>query len=208
MTQGSRKQVYISKKDITLKKYLTLASESEINLSRLAQCAVEYYNYTGEYLHLGTIADSITDEEKFPQGGRICMYFPPETKAAQILEERESQGLTSGKYIKKVLKGGITYGSHDQIISNREIEEAIDKMTQSTHKIVKEPHNQNVEAIKPENTNLTSSNTPSVQNDVVITSEKTEEFFHSKGEMTEEEIDNESFFKGTIVPGGGLGEII
>lgn len=200
---GKRITIALRKKNITLKKWFKLASENDVNVSRLVQCAIEYYAITGEYMKLG----SVTGEDTEMEDVRKSLYLPQSGIVNEFISKRNAEGIASGKVITRILEKAVEIGSENNILTNAEAEDIIEDLNkrsrndymQIAHAPMPIVVNENTE--KPEK--ASDEKVQKVQFDKIDSQPTNAQ--EEPMELTEEEEMQKDFFERMISPGAGLG---
>lgn len=197
---GKAITIALRKRDITLKKWFKLASQNDVNVSRLVQCAIEYYAITGEYMKLG----SVTGEDMQMEDVRKSLYIPQNGIVNEFISKRNAEGVASGKVITRILEKAVEIGSENNIITNAEAEDIIEDLNKRSRNdymtIAQAPMpivvNENTE--KPEKASDEKVQFDKIDNQPTNAQEE-------PMELTEEEEMQKDFFARMISPGAGLG---
>lgn len=197
---GKAITIALRKRDITLKKWFKLASQNDVNVSRLVQCAIEYYAITGEYMKLG----SVTGEDMQMEDVRKSLYIPQNGIVNEFISKRNAEGVASGKVITRILEKAVEIGSENNILTNAEAEDIIEDLNKRSRNdymtIAQAPMpivvNENTE--KPEKVSDEKVQFDKIDNQPTNAQEE-------PTELTEEEEMQKDFFARMISPGAGLG---
>lgn len=197
---GKAITIALRKRDITLKKWFKLASQNDVNVSHLVQCALEYYAITGEYMKLG----SVTGEDIQMEDVRKSLYIPQNGIVNEFISKRNAEGVASGKVITRILEKAVEIGSENNILTNAEAEDIIEDLNKRSRndymQIAQAPMpivvNENTE--KPE-----KASDEKVQFDKIDSQPTNAQ--EEPMELTEEEEMQKDFFARMISPGAGLG---
>ena len=197
---GKAITIALRKRDITLKKWFKLASQNDVNVSRLVQCAIEYYAITGEYMKLG----SVTGEDIQMEDVRKSLYIPQNGIVNEFISKRNAEGVASGKVITRILEKAVEIGSENNILTNAEAEDIIEdlnKRSRNDYMTIAQAQmpivvNENTE--KPEKASDEKVQFDKIDNQPTNAQEE-------PMELTEEEEMQKDFFARMISPGAGLG---
>ena len=197
---GKRITIALRKKNITLKKWFKLASENDVNVSRLVQCAIEYYAITGEYMKLGCVTGEDTEMEDV----RKSLYLPQSGIVNEFISKRNAEGIASGKVITRILEKAVEIGSENNILTNAEAEDIIEDLNKRSRNDYKPIAQAPMPIVVNENTEKPEkASDEKVQFDKIDSQPTNAQ--EEPMELTEEEEMQKDFFARMISPGAGLG---
>lgn len=193
--------IALRRRDAKIKKWFEQATENDVNISHLVQCAIEYYARTGEYLFLG----SVTTEDKEYKDARKCLSIPQRGYVRQYLVSKEEEGISSGKIIKRILEKGISVDDKTQsVTTNMEAEDILENICRKKEQGIPEDNGHVVHSSSayPAEEKIEYNNIKEEKSSVY---EQDEEEAIENEELSEEEDRQKAFLENLMTPKNGLG---